>query len=293
MSLTLKISSLVIRTAAKPIGVCRPAIGALQASATNIILTSSQNYIKRQAREHDRFRRICVTFAQGLHKLDMRLRLGLLQDPAAIERQIAREAAEAEARRKALKGEASMTTVLTQEQTLAAKSLTEEEHKKIEEKVKNEEKSKTQRRIRPLSEAKAIDSGANFISEAFLFCVAGGLILFEAFRSRRKEATRQRGVEDRLKDLEEEVQGLEEERDRYRELVEDFKEALDMLKGPNGPSAATEITADQKFRADLKAVTEEEESGSVAARAADEPRGNNGNSAEQEAESAARPGEGR
>jgi len=222
MSLTLKISSLVIRTAAKPIG----------------------NYIKRQAREHDTFRRYCITFAQNLHKLDMRLRLGLLQDPAAIDRQIAREAAEAEARRK----DRHTPTVLTEEQTRAAENLSSEERKKIEDKVKSEEKAKTYRRIRPLSEAKAIDSGANFISEAFLFCGAGGLIVFETWRSRRKEATRQRGVEERLKDLEQEVEGLEGERDQYRELVEDFREALDKLKEQAGTDRKSVSELEEKIK---------------------------------------------
>jgi hypothetical protein len=154
----------------------------------------------------------------------MRLRLGLLQDPAAIDRQIAREAAEIEARRKALKQDANKPTVLTEEETKAEKNLTDEDRKKIEEKIKAEEKSKTARRIRPLTEAKAIDSGANFISEAFLFCVAGGLLVFEAFRSRRKEATRQRGVEERLGDLEEEVSGIEGERETHREGIEARRE---------------------------------------------------------------------
>jgi myosin-1 len=37
--------------------------------------------------------------AQTLHRIDMRLRLGLLRDTAAIEQQAAKEAAEAEARK--------------------------------------------------------------------------------------------------------------------------------------------------------------------------------------------------
>lgn len=57
-------------------------------------------------------------------------------------------------------------------------------------------------RIRPLSESKAIDAGANFISEAFLFVVAGSLILAEAWRSRRKEASRRDIVTERLELLE-------------------------------------------------------------------------------------------
>lgn len=220
-----------------------------------VYTNDSKNYIKRQAREHETFRKLCVSFAQNLHRVDMRLRLGLLQDPAAIDRQIAREAAEAEARRKALKRDSSVPTVLTEAQMKLAKDLSEEERKKIEERVKNEEKSKTERRIRPLSEAKAIDSGANFLSEAFLFLVAGGLIVFETFRSRRKEATRQRGVEDRLKDLEEEITGLEEERDKYRELIEDFKEVLEMVKTQKG---AVDENRVRELEKDLKEAKEED-----------------------------------
>lgn len=70
---------------------------------------------------------------------------------------------------------------------------------------KGHEKGKTtasKPRIRPLSEAKAIDSGANFISEGFLFSVGLGLIIFESFRSRRKEASRRSDVQDKLKELE-------------------------------------------------------------------------------------------
>ena len=57
-------------------------------------------------------------------------------------------------------------------------------------------------RIRPLSESKAIDLGATFLSEAFLFCVAASVILFESLRSRRKEATRRDAVQERLSLLE-------------------------------------------------------------------------------------------
>lgn len=51
MSLTFKLLSLAIRTAAKPIG----------------------NYIKRQAKEHEAFRRFAVNQAQRVHRIDMRM----------------------------------------------------------------------------------------------------------------------------------------------------------------------------------------------------------------------------
>jgi len=92
------------------------------------------------------------------------------------------------------------------------------------EKEKPAEESKTpvhpKTKIRPLSEAKAIDSGANFISETFLFMVAGGLIVFETWRSRRKESTRRDDVAGRLEELE------ESEKQARRALVELEKEIL-------------------------------------------------------------------
>ncbi|GAM33776.1 OPA3 domain protein [Talaromyces pinophilus] len=173
MSLTLKLSSLVIRTLSKPIA----------------------NSIKAQAREHERFRRLCVSMAQTIHRIDMRLKLGLLRDTAAIEERAAKEAAEAAARRHRSK----VPTAKTEAEIQAEKAETEEAKKKAIEEVK----AKPLPRIRPLSESKAIDSGANFISETFLFLVAGGLIVFESWRSRRKETSRRSDVQDRLVELEE------------------------------------------------------------------------------------------
>ncbi|KAI9813364.1 MAG: hypothetical protein M1832_006322 [Thelocarpon impressellum] len=187
-SITIKISSLVIRTLSKPIA----------------------NQIKAQAREHARFRRFCVAFAQSLHRIDMRLRLGLLRDPAAIERQVAREAAEAQAKKQKLE----TPTVKTEAQTRA------DEAAAAKDKDKPRSSGSKQPRIRPLPEAKAIDMGANFISETFLFLVGGSLIVFESFRSRRKENSRREDIADRLEELE------ESERNARRGMVALEKEIL-------------------------------------------------------------------
>jgi hypothetical protein len=128
--------------------------------------------------------------AQALHRFDMRLRLGSLRDSAAAQRQAA---AAAEAR----KHKPTNPTVLNAADTKAA------EEAEAKAKAAAEEAAKPHHyRIRPLSESKAIESGANFISESFLFLVAGGLILFESFRARNKESTRREGVEGRLAELE-------------------------------------------------------------------------------------------
>ena len=95
----------------------------------------------------------------------MRFRLGLLQDTAAIEKQIAREAAEHQAK----KHKHEAPTVKTEAQTKADEAAAAKEKDGGE---KAKEKTSSRRpKIRPLSEAKAIDLGANFVSESFLFVV--------------------------------------------------------------------------------------------------------------------------
>ena len=155
-----------------------------------------KNYIKRQAHEHEGFRRTCISFAQTLHRVDMRWRIGLLQDAAAIERQVAKEAA-ADAAKK--HKHANIPTVKTEAQTKAGKEAAARAAKEGSEPPKPRREPK----IRPLSEAKAIETGANFISEGFLFGVAAGLILFESWRQGRKSNQRRNDVADRLGDLEE------------------------------------------------------------------------------------------
>lgn len=138
----------------------------------------------------------------------MRLKLGLLYDSAALERQAARDAKDAA--KEAGKSEA-----------------TDGKSSDGDGKEKEKKKSSAAKFIRPLSDAKAIDTGANFISEAFLFMVAGGLIVFESWRSRRKEANRREGVEDRLGVLQEKVGELEGEVIRAREEEERLRLLLE------------------------------------------------------------------
>lgn len=141
----------------------------------------------------------------------MRLRLGLLRDTAAVEKQAAREAADAAAK----KHKHPMPTVKTEAETVADEKAAKEKAKAAE-----SPRPASKPRIRPLSEAKAIESGATFISEAFLFGIAGSLIIFESWRSRRKENTRREDVADRLADLE------ESERAERRALIELEREVL-------------------------------------------------------------------
>ncbi|KAJ9648386.1 hypothetical protein H2201_000494 [Coniosporium apollinis] len=193
MSLTLKIASLAIRTLAKPIA----------------------NYIKRNAREHERFRKVCVNFAQRLHRIDINMRLGLLQDTAAIDRQVAREKADADAKKKA----AQIPTVKTEAQTKADEEAAKSGDTSADKKPKP--------RVRPLSEAKAIEMGANFISESFMFMVAGGIIIFESWRSRRKASNARENLDDR-------IDVLEAEREEMKATLKKLESELETLRAHAG-----------------------------------------------------------
>ncbi|KAJ9610465.1 hypothetical protein H2200_005242 [Cladophialophora chaetospira] len=203
MSLALKFTSLAVRTLSKPIA----------------------NYIKKQSREHEGFRRTCIAFAQTLHRIDMRWRIGLLQDSAAIERQVAKEAA-ADAAKK--HKHANIPTVKTEAQAKAEEEAAARASKDANEPPKPRAKPK----IRPLSEAKAIETGANFISETFLFGVAASLILFESWRQGRKSNQRRNDVSERLAELE------DSERAARLALVELEREVLRLrAKDKNGKPA--------------------------------------------------------
>jgi hypothetical protein len=188
MSLTFKLASLVIRTVAKPIGVS----DSFQTNDVHTTVdTATQNRIKLSAREHDRFRTYCVAFAQGLHRVDMRMRLGILHDAAAQERMHAREAAEALVKKRQSETPTVRTEAQQQADDAAAADLKDKESK-----------APPKPRIRPLSETRAIELGANFLSESFIFAVAVGLLVWDQWRTRRKENTRREGIDDRLEALE-------------------------------------------------------------------------------------------
>lgn len=160
----------------------------------------------------------------------MRLRLGLLQDPAAIDRQIAREFAEAEAKRK----KTAVPTVKNEADMKADLAKTAKEKDDVSKKVKAEHKPP---RIRPLSESRAIETGANFISEGFLFLVAGGLILWETQRNRRKQEREHDARDD-------EIERIGHENATIKGEVEQLKQELAFVRG-GSPKAEDETNAER------------------------------------------------
>jgi len=192
----------------------------------------------------------------------MRMRLGLLQDPAVIDRQIAKEVKAAEAARK----KSQIPTVKTEAETLAEEAMTKQERDAAKKKVEAASKP----RIRPLSEAKAIEMGANFVAESFIFAVGISVIVFEQWRQRRK-ARNQR--DDIREDLEELKEGFKSMRAEVEQLKSHHPEPgkgnlLGFWKGKNNSQKANETTLEksendylrdslQELRTELKAVDAE------------------------------------
>jgi optic atrophy 3 protein len=171
----------------------------------------------------------------------MRWRIGLLQDAAAVERQVVREAAQEAAK----KHKHSIPTVKTEAQMKADEQAVA---KAAKDGTEAPAKPRSQPKIKPLSEAKAIESGANFISETFLFGVAASLIFFEGWRSRKKESTRRDDVADRLADLE------DSERGARKALVELEREVLRLRakEGKGSAEPARRILPREVYEAELE-----------------------------------------
>ena len=148
----------------------------------------------------------------------MRLRLGNLRDTSVSRRQAEADAAVRKFKPKSPTAKTEAEAKAEEEAIAKAQAIASESTKPT-----------PKPHIRPLSEAKAIESGANFLSESFLFLVAGGLIVFETMRSRRKEATRREDLDDRLTELQ------QSETAARRALVTLEKEVLH-LKSKHGES---------------------------------------------------------
>lgn len=145
------------------------------------------------------------------------MRLGILHDSEAQQRMHDREQQLAKERKRKLES----PTVRTEEE----QKKHDEEQSKSEKEVEKKKESKAPKVvIRPLSEGKAIELGANFFSEAFIFAVAAGLLVWDSWRSRAKESARRDDVAERLDLLEEAVHQLEVKHDPdLRELKEKLR----------------------------------------------------------------------
>lgn len=82
----------------------------------------------------------------------------------------------------------------------------------------NEKKIK----IRPLNDNKAIENGATFISEFFIFSVAGSLIFYESYRSRKKASDERDALSDDIAALQSEIEYIKDKLDTYNIKLDDY-----------------------------------------------------------------------
>ncbi|KAJ1963211.1 hypothetical protein GGI12_002184 [Dipsacomyces acuminosporus] len=84
-------------------------------------------------------------------------------------------------------------------------------------------------KIRPLNDARAVDAGANFLGEAFIFGVAVSLIFAEQVRSRNQAQRQRNAVDDRLDALERDVAQQKDAADKLREERDLLRSELEEL----------------------------------------------------------------
>lgn len=75
--------------------------------------------------------------------------------------------------------------------------------------------------IRPLSETRAIENGANALAEGFLFGVAALLIIGETWRSARSNTKRRENVDVRIEELQAQVEDLSTEVNSLARMFEE------------------------------------------------------------------------
>lgn len=88
-------------------------------------------------------------------------------------------------------------------------------------------------KIRPLNDTRAIEAGANFLSEAFIFSVAASIIIAETWRSHSNAKNRRNHVDDALENLENRTQVLTEMIEETKRLHQMNEERLTQIEEGN------------------------------------------------------------
>ncbi|KAI8142545.1 optic atrophy 3 protein-domain-containing protein [Fennellomyces sp. T-0311] len=87
--------------------------------------------------------------------------------------------------------------------------------------------------IRPLNDARAVEAGANFLSEAFIFGVAASIIVAESWRSHFSAKNRRNYVDDALEQLEDDTKTLKEQLEDTRSAQKLAEERIELLEQDN------------------------------------------------------------
>lgn len=78
-------------------------------------------------------------------------------------------------------------------------------------------------KVRPLNDRKAIDVGATFLAEGFVFGVAGLIIVYETYKARKKSNERTEAIEDDIKVLQSEIEYLKKKLAQYNMVLDDYR----------------------------------------------------------------------
>jgi hypothetical protein len=185
-----------------------------------------------QAHDHPRFRSFAARYGQRIHQLNMRLSVALLRN------------VEAEMRAKDL---AEAPTVKTKEQI--EKELREGQKKTGSEVPSSGQPSGSRsskmkgiwrRQFRSLPENKAVDLFADVVGDGFILTVAGGLIIYEYWRSSQKpdrNLERIEALEKQLDDLRLRNEELTKDDEQQRQKLEFLEKTLKNLKDPKTKKA--------------------------------------------------------
>ena len=80
----------------------------------------------------------------------------------------------------------------------------------------------TETKVRPLNDRKAIEDGATFLAESFVFGVAGSIILYEAYKTRKKQNERTEMIEDDIKVLQDEIEYIKRKMNDLGVKLDDY-----------------------------------------------------------------------
>lgn len=97
-------------------------------------------------------------------------------------------------------------------------------------------------KVRPLNDKKAVENGANFLLEFFIFLVAGSLILYESYRSRLKTQNEKLTVKNDITDLQDDISEVKNLVEKLCTDLEILQQNTEWVKKPpaeNQPVACT------------------------------------------------------
>ncbi|KAK3336493.1 optic atrophy 3-like protein [Cercophora scortea] len=178
--------------------------------------------IKHQAHEHPSFRALAARYGQVIHQINMRANVALLRNSEA----------EIKAKEKAEAPTVKTEEQVKKEEELRAKYGTTARDSHL---AKEVPKSLWRRKFRPLPEAKAVDLFADVIGDAFILLVAGGLVIYEYWRSSKKpdhNLEKIKELDRRLAELALREEELAENEKKQLARVQMIEDALRAFKDP-------------------------------------------------------------